>query len=195
MKETLVGIVLGDGYLEPHGRGIRLQVNHAERFKAYVEWKRQELLELQPSSLHHHDNGGYPFWRFVTRHHPYLTELRGQFYPRDRKIVPKTIDRLLAHPKSLAVWFMDDGTCDRRQGSLLFETQCFDADGLLRLRNVLRDNFGIETSVHRSGVGRGQRLYVPVAEARKLATIIDPYVLPELRYKLPFPVTTDGRKA
>lgn len=36
MKETLIGTVLGDGYLEPHGRGARLQVNHSVRLKAYV---------------------------------------------------------------------------------------------------------------------------------------------------------------
>jgi hypothetical protein len=29
MKDTLIGIVLGDGYLEPHGRGVRLQVIHS----------------------------------------------------------------------------------------------------------------------------------------------------------------------
>ncbi len=195
MKETLIGIVLGDGYLEPHGRGIRLQVNHSARFKPYVEWKRQELLELGPSPLHYNDNEGYPFWRFVTRCHPYLAELRRVFYPSKKKIVPETIGELLTHPKSLAVWFMDDGTCDRRQGSVLFETQCFGPDGLDRLKDVLLDTFGVKATVHRSGVGRGQRLYITVAEARKLATIVDPFVLPELRYKLPFPVTTDGRKA
>ena len=195
MKETLIGIVLGDGYLEPHGRGIRLQVNHSARFKAYVEWKRQELLELKPSPLHRHDNGGYPFWRFVTRSHPYLDELRRLFYGRDRKIVPETINRLLTHPKSLAVWFMDDGTCDRRQGSVLFETQCYGPDDLERLKGALESNFGVKSAVHRSGVGRGRRLYVTVAEAKKLAAVVSPYILPELRYKLPFPVTTDGRKA
>lgn len=195
MKETLIGTVLGDGYLEPHGRGVRLQVNHAERFKAYVEWKRAELLELKPSPLHRNDNAGYPFWRFVTRSHPYLTELRGLFYVGNRKIVPEMIGSLLTHPKSLAVWFMDDGTIDRRQGSLLFETQSFGADDLKRLVVAVRDNFGVEVTIHRSGVGRGSRLYVAVAEARKLASIISPYVLPELRYKLPFPVTTEGREA
>jgi LAGLIDADG DNA endonuclease family len=195
VKETLIGTVLGDGYLEPHGRGVRLQVNHSERFKAYVEWKRLEFLELKPSSLHRHDNGGYPFWRFVTRSHPYLVELRRLFYAGGRKGVPQKIGSLLTHPKSLAVWFMDDGTCDRRQGSVLFETQSFSADDLDCLRDVLLDNFDIKTSVHRSGVRRGSRLYVTVAEARKLAAIVGPYVLPELRYKLPFPVTTDGRKA
>ena len=195
MQETLLGIVLGDGYLEPHGRGIRLQVNHAARFKAYVEWKRQELLELKPSPLHNHENGGYPFWRFVTRSHPCLIELRQLFYVGGRKIVPETIANLLTHPKSLAVWFMDDGTCDRRQGSVLFETQCYGPDDLERLKGALEVNFNVRSVVHRSGVGRGRRLYVTVAEAKKLVATIEPYVLPELRYKLPFPVTTDGRKA
>jgi hypothetical protein len=195
VKETLIGIVLGDGYLEPHGRGVRLQVNHAERHKAYVEWKHRELSDLQPSPLHKNDNGGYPFWRFVTRSHPHLIELRRLFYTGNTKVVPETIKVLLTHPKSLAVWFMDDGTCDRRQGSVLFETQSFGHGDLERLKMVLTDNFGIRSSIHRSGVGRGSRLYVPVAEARNLAEIIGPYVLPELRYKLPFPVTTEGRKA
>ena len=136
MQETLIGLVLGDGDLEPHGRGVRLQVNHAARFKAYVEWKRQELPELKPSPLHRNDNDGYPFWRFVTRCHPCLVELRRLFYRSARKIVPPMIGELFTHPKSLAVWFMDDGTCDRRQGSILFETQSFGPDDLDRLKNV-----------------------------------------------------------
>jgi hypothetical protein len=193
VKETLIGIVLGDGYLEPHGRGIRLQVSHAARCHAYVAWKRDELLELGPSPLHYNDNGGYPFWRFVTRCHSYLAELRRLFYRDGRKVVPETIGELLTHPKSLAVWFMDDGTCDKRQGSILFETQCFDAVGLDLLKRALWINFRIKATVHRSGVRRGQRLYVTVADARKLAELVLPYVLPELRYKLPFPVTTDGQ--
>ena len=170
-------------------------MNHAERFKAYVEWKHQELIELKPSPLHRNDNGGYPFWRFITRSHPYLAELRGLFYVGNTKVVPGTIGELLTHPKSLAVWFMDDGTCDRRQGSTLFETQSFGLEDLERLRVVLCDNFSIRSTVHRSGVGRGSRLYVSVAETRKLAEIVESYMLPELRYKLPFPVTTEGRKA
>jgi hypothetical protein len=194
MKDALVGIVLGDGYLEPHGRGVRLQVNHSARLKSYVEWKRQELIDFQPSPLHYQDNAGYPFWRFVTRCHPYLAELRRLFYNGRQKVIPSTVADLLTSLKSLAVWFMDDGTCDRRQGSVLFETQCFEDLHVQRLKMVLEANFGLRVAIHRSGVDRGRRLYVPVAEARRLAELIEPYVLPELRYKLPFPVTTEGRK-
>ena len=56
MKETLLGTVLGDGYLEPHGRGVRLHVNHSERFKSYVDWKHKEFSELQPCNPHRNEN-------------------------------------------------------------------------------------------------------------------------------------------
>lgn len=112
MKDTLIGIVLGDGYLEPHGRGVRLQVLHSAAHRPHVEWKWTELMELQPSPLHYQENGGYPFWRFVTKCHPILKDLRSSFYRDGRKVVPDTIGELLVRPKSLAVWFMDDGTID-----------------------------------------------------------------------------------
>lgn len=185
MKELLLGMVLGDGYLEPHGKGVRLQVNHAVRFASYINWKRDLLRALEPGSLHTNSNNGYPFWRFVTRCHPDLADLRRLFYVDGKKIIPDGIQKMLLHPQSLAVWFMDDGTCDKRQGSMLFETQCFDASDVERLRETLQANFDIRVKAHRCGVGRkGCRLYVSVAEARKLRKIIEPYVLPEMRYKL-----------
>ncbi|MCS7352327.1 MAG: LAGLIDADG endonuclease [Anaerolineae bacterium] len=192
MKDTLIGTLLGDGYLEPHGRGVRLQIIHSARYKAYVEWKHHELAELKPSPLHYQANRGYPYWRFVTRCHPVLTELRAIFYPNGRKAVPENIAELLTSPKSLAVWFMDDGACDRRQGSLKIETQCFSHEELERLCDALRKNFGVEAHIHRSPKRKAHWLYLPVAQARTFAQIIEPFVVPVMRYKLPFPVTTEG---
>jgi LAGLIDADG DNA endonuclease family len=193
MKETLLGTVLGDGYLEPHGKGVRLHINHSERFKSYVDWKHKEFSELQPCNPHRNENNGYPSWHFVTRSHPDLIQLRELFYVDGRKIVPETIKLLFTHPKSLAVWFMDDGTCDKDNGSFLLETQCFDEAGLERLQDVLRDNFGIVTRAHQCGRGRqGKRLYVSSSVARKMATLIESYILPVFGYKLGFPVTTEG---
>ena len=185
MKEILLGMVLGDGYLEPHGRGVRLEVIHSESQKSYIEWKHEELRPLSPTPLHYHHRSKYPFWRFLTKIHPYLAQLREIFYVGGRKVVPDIIESLLTPPESLAVWFMDDGTCDKRQGSILFETQCFPQIEIEKLQGCLWRNFGIRTNIHRSGRNRGLRLYVPVRESQKLKTIIEPYILPELKYKLP----------
>ncbi len=192
MKDTLIGTLLGDGYLEPHGRGVRLQVIHSARYKSYVEWKHQELAELRPSPIHYQANRGYPYWRFVTRCHPLLSELRAIFYPNGRKAIPENIADLLTSPKSLAVWLMDDGSCDRRQGSIKLETQCFSQEELERLRDALKRNFGVEAAIHRSESRKAHWLYLPVEQALSFAQMVEPYILPVMRYKLPFPVTTEG---
>ena len=184
-KETLLGTVLGDARLEWHGRGVRLTLNHSVKQKSYIEWKRQELEPLNPSPLFLHAKGLYPFWLFVTRIHPHLEEWWHMFYGNGSKQVPPNISKLLITPKALAVWFMDDGTIDKRQGSILFETQSYSRSETEILKECLSSNFGIMTSIHQSGIGRGSRLYVPVTESRRLAKIISPYVLPEMRYKLP----------
>jgi hypothetical protein len=164
---------------------VRLQVVHSAAYRAYVEWKHQELALLKPSPLYYYAKAKYPFWRFVTRSHPYLIELREVFYREGKKIVPDQILDLLKTPQSLAVWVMDDGTLDKNHGSVVFETQAFSLEDIEKLRQCLWMNFGIQSRPCRSGRGRGLRLYVPVAEARKLRQIIEPYVIASMRYKLP----------
>ncbi|MEW6209738.1 MAG: hypothetical protein AB1631_15325 [Acidobacteriota bacterium] len=185
MRELLHGTMLGDGYLEPHGRGIRLQVVHSASQKAYIEWKHKELAQLNPSPLYYYAKARYPFWRFVTRSHPYLAELRELFYVESKRVVPDTIMELLNSPQSLAVWFMDDGTLNRSSGAVAFETQSFSPGDIEKLQTCLQANFGIRSNPIKSGVGRGLILYVPVAEARKLSAIIEPHVISQMRYKLP----------
>jgi hypothetical protein len=55
------------------------------------------------------------------------------FYLDGKKVVPSQISELLKTPLSLAVWFMDDGTVDKRRGSVLFETQSFSFEDIERL--------------------------------------------------------------
>lgn len=184
MEETLLGTILGDARLEWHGRGVRLTLNHSVKQKTYIEWKRQELMTLAPSPLFFHAKGLYPFWRFVTKIHPRLQELWNIFYANGSKQIPENIADLLTTPKALAVWLMDDGTLDRRQGSILFETQSYSRSQIECLQDCLQRNFAILTTIHQSGVGRGLRLYVPVTQARRLTQIVSPYVVSEMRYKL-----------
>jgi hypothetical protein len=103
MEEILVGTVLGDGYLEPHGKGVRLEVMHSIKQEAYVKWKHKNLLELQPSAIHYCTVGKYEACRFVTRIHPHLSKLRELFYEDGRKTVADNIEELMTSPRSLAV--------------------------------------------------------------------------------------------
>ena len=185
MEETLLGTILGDARLEWHGRGVRLTLNHSVKQKSYIEWKRNELMVLEHSQLFLHAKGLYPFWRFVTKRHSRLEELWYVFYRDGTKQIPDTIIEWLTSAKTLAVWLMDDGTLDRRQGTILFETQSFPHEQIECLQYALHRNFAINANIHRSGIGRGLRLYLPVQDSKRLCEIVSPFVLPEMRYKLP----------
>ena len=193
VNDVLAAMVLGDGYLEPHGAGVRLQVNHSQRYREYVEWKHEVLKEFAPSPIHY-CQARYPHWRFVTRTHPRLAALRRLFYVDGVKHVPVEIDQWLNTPRALAVYFMDDGTQDKRYGTLRFETQSFDPESIERLQRCLGDNFGIQTRVHRSGLGRGLRLYVSACEAQNVAEMIRPFLVASMLYKLPCPCNDSSER-
>ena len=193
MNDVLAATVLGDGYLEPHGAGVRLQVNHSRRYRDYVEWKHELLKEFGPSPIHY-CQAKYPFWRFVTRTHPTLAQLRKWFYVHGVKRVPKDISRLLNTPRALAVYFMDDGTQDKRYGTLRFETQSYTLESIKRIQRCFEANFGIQTRVHRSGLGRGLRVYVSASEALKLAQIVQPFLVTSMQYKLPCPCNDSSKR-
>lgn len=187
VRDILIGTTLGDGYLEEHGRGVRLQVVHSVRFKEYVEWKHKQLISLGCSPIHF-CKAEYPFFRFVTKIHPYLAELKTLFFCSKRKVIPNSIANLLKSPLSLAVWFMDDGTRGKsKYPAVKFETQALDEKDIYKLKVCLQDNFEILSAIHKSGRNRGLRLYIPAEGAKRLNTLITPYILTCMQYKLPYP--------
>ena len=149
-RDIVAAMVLGDGYLEQHGKGVRLQIKHSQRAKAYVEWKRKKLKDLAPSAIYH-GYGKYPFYRFVTKTHPYLEELREKLYREGTKTIPQDIKGIIKTSLELAIYFMDDGTIDKRRGSILFETQSFSNLQIRRLAKCLRENFDLKSTIHNSG--------------------------------------------
>ena len=113
----------------------------------------------------------------MTRSLPVLTPYYRLFYGTGRKEVPE----LDLSALSLAVWFMDDG-CKSRNAVYL-NTQQFDSSSQQRLLAMLADQWGIAATLNKDKSYR--RVRVSVAGTVRLAKIVEPYMLPELRYKLP----------
>ena len=145
------------------------------------------LRDFSPSPIYL-GYGKYLFYRFVTKGHPYLGGPYRKFYPDGIKIIPQDISTVLKTPPELAIYFMDDGTVDKRIGSMLFETQSFPEPQIHTLAKCLLDNFNLKAAVHKSGKKRGKRLYLAVREAKKLKNIIEPHVLNCMKYKLLIPL-------
>jgi LAGLIDADG DNA endonuclease family len=102
--------------------------------------------------------------------HPWLTELREQFYQNGRKIVPI----------GLAVWIMDDGAAEGKQ--LRIDTQGFLAAEAEELCRFLRAKFGIEMTVNRDKAK--PRLRCKAASMERLKSIVREHTIPDMLYKL-----------
>ncbi len=177
-QSIIVGCLLGDGSMRCKANAL-LEVNHASAQKDYVDWKYHHLDNLcgTPPKLRR-GNGERIAYRFTTLSLPQLTVLYKEFYRGRRKVVPRS---LMLTPLTLAVWFMDDGC--RSYRALYLNTQEFDLDGQRRLIEMLRRQWGVVSTLNRDK--QYFRIRIAVSSVGRFKETIDPYLLQQLRYKLP----------
>ena len=173
----VTGTLLGDGAMRCKTNAL-LEINHSAAQQSYVEWKYRHLAELVATPPKtRRGNGNRIACRFVTRSIPALTPYYLLFYANGRKEVPE----LQLTALSLAVWFMDDGC--RSRNAVYLNTQQFDWHSQQRLLRMLAEQWGISATLNKDKTYH--RIRVSVAGTVRLAEVVKPYLLPELRYKLP----------
>lgn len=185
----MIGTILGDGCLERNGRNVRLRIDHGVKQAQFVEWKRRELSELNPSPprlVKRRDSRTgqlHVNYRFATTTTQALNDLHTLFYPAcEGKRVPPCIYDLLSSKISFAVWYMDDGgrRSDCRSGYL--NTNAYRVDDVGLLMDCLYERIGITTAVH-FAAGK-PRIYIPSSQFERFCDFIRPHVIEEMRYKL-----------
>lgn len=188
-EKIIIGCLLGDGHLELNGWNVRLRLDQGLRQKDYLFWKYSELKGLCPSppriveGWHLKVGRVYRRWHVSTFSLPILNNLWRVFYQSKRKAIPSTISGLLTDSISVAVWFMDDGYKRNDCNAFRFSTDCYSRHEHTLLRTCLKENFRLDTSLHKKG--NTWNIYVPCGQSKSFRRIIDPYILPSMRYKLP----------
>lgn len=189
-QAILVGSLLGDGTLRRQNNRLNalFEVNHCYKQKAYVDWKWQHFQEhiLSPPKARL-GKGTRIAYRFTTRSLPLFTSYHTRFYSKGKKYIPTD---LRIEPLSLAVWFMDDGT--RIRSAYYFNTQQFTLPEQQFLQGLLLKTFGLNSALNRDK--EYLRIRISTASSKIMKTIIEPYVVPCLQYKLiNDPVTTESK--
>lgn len=189
-REIIIGLMLGDGHLETQnqGRSYRLKIEYSERQKEYIDWlwsmfqswsskpPQLKIKRLKTGTI-------IKSFYFTTYSHGAFRFYAQQFYLMGLgKVIPKMIKKLLT-PLNVAIWFMDDGSWK----SDLHKTYIIHVDGyrkidLTRIQNAFREKFGIETALHKQY--DNWRLYIKTQSANKFKSLIEPYVIPSMQYKL-----------
>lgn len=191
VQHIVVGSLLGDGWLEPIRSRTGTSIYHVkydDKSFGYLTWLRQQVLELNPSSLKQKPN--YTQHYFYTQARKDIGDLRRIFYPKEGiKRVPENIEELLVDPVALAVWYQDDGTLDRRlkyHWNARIATYCFPYDDCVRLQKTLKNNFNVNVSVCRCQM-RGTvyyQLYILSTSMNRFIELIRPYIHKEFAYKI-----------
>ena len=189
-RAIIIGSVLGDGgiYFANKSPRAYYMVKQSLRYSEYVEWLFSQLKSLCPSEIKQRKDNGQKY--FYTSPSEDFTVLQKLFYRNKIKIVPESIKEMLKSPLSLAVWFMDDGTLDfRPKDHCAFHlcTNCFTKEDTRRLIETLKDNFGIESSLHYT-LCRGKRharIYIGSKGRDRFIKLVTPNILDCFKYKLP----------
>lgn len=183
--EIIAGTLLGDGHLETQdgGKTFRLKIEHCDAQKDYLNWLYQEFKSWIPSQPYTKVKKDNVYVGVRTYSHKALQTYGKIFYKNGRKEIPKVIERLLT-PLSLAIWFMDDGSLKSvRHRTYVIHTLGYSRRELENIQKILDKKFNLQTSLH-SQKGKYWRLYVKSQSAEKFKQLIEPYILPSMRYKL-----------
>ena len=180
-KSVLIGTLLGDGSLSKNGwaKNYRLNMIQGDAQKEYLFWKFQLFRNAccsEPSYQKWNRS-----WLIRTISHSAFNNYAETFYAGGKKIIPRTIAQFL-DPLALAVWFMDDGALGGRGEGYILNTQSFSYKENEVLRLGLQERFSAKVSIHKDK--KWWRLYIWKGSMDNFRNIIDPYVIPAIRYKL-----------
>lgn len=187
-EEVLVGTLLGDAsvlFKTKLSRYPSFSVAHSIKFEEYSDYKMNligESLALKKRYVNHKVKGvTYKSVNLESPNLPCMTIYRESFYPKGKKIVPIDFIQSRFTALSLAILFMDDGTCDKRPNTTYYKI-ALDGLGYDEVRKFslfLLNSFNLHTSVHKNGT-----LAIRSISSDEFVRIIKPYIPNVMKYKL-----------
>jgi uracil-DNA glycosylase family 4 len=181
--DVLVGTLLGDATVM--GTNAHVHIGHRPGQWGYAMFKASLMSELEShvDTVADRAVGSETAQTSVhvrTRASRAVRTVATDFHATGKKCVPDWVETTL-NPRSLTIWFLDDGYMrlrPPRRPRAEIATGAFDDVSLGVLLRGL-DRLGLPAGFTRN------RIHFDVLTTRRLARMIAPYVPPSMRYKLP----------
>nr|UED14366.1 hypothetical protein [Ophiocordyceps sp.] len=184
---VIIGSLLGDGYANARTiEGTRICFRQSVKHMDYLFWlydffytkgycsnlkPRKYLRKLQNKEYY-----GYEFNTFTFRSFNWIHKL---FYKKGTKYVNLQLEKYLT-PLALAIWIMDDG-CWTNSG-VRIATNCFNLEEVKSLVCILIKLYNINCTIQK--VDGRYSIYITKQSISILRSILLPYILPSMKYKL-----------
>ena len=181
-EQILYGSLLGDGCIHrPKNRmGYQYTETHSIKQKDYLLWKNVYFnitFGYYNTSV---ANKVYKICSIYSSVNDSLCkELRKEFYPNGKKVITrKILDKI--NELGLLVWYLDDGTFNKRWNYIKISTNSFTHSEHKIIQKWFKDKWNLDVRIHRQK--DKYTLYFPVLETRKLLNILKSIFV---KYKLP----------
>lgn len=184
----LTGSMLGDGYAEKHGSGVRFHLHYSHNNMEYIMFLHKTFSDNgycspeKPKIKKIIGKKGKIYFslRFRTFTFASFLPFYNDWYSTTRqKQVPVNLSNFLT-PFALAAWIMDDGSFTG--AGIKIATDCFKKEEVEFLVSVLDSTHGIQANLHK--YKSDWRIFIPKSNMPKLVSLIQPYVVPSMQYKL-----------
>jgi hypothetical protein len=156
---------------------------HKLEQRALAQYKYQVFRDFVRMPMHQFDqrlnDKRYPCVQFATLSSPLFSEWHHKFYEEGRKRLPEEMSSLL-DPLCLAGWFMDDGAADHC--GLTIQTHNFLREEVEMAAETMEEKFDLAVNL-RSNKKRWL-IYIRSISVEGFRQLVEPHVLPDLRYKL-----------
>ncbi len=193
-KESIIGIMLADGFLEKGKptHNARLRIDHTypeqESYVLSIYSVFSSLINIKPvinvRKADPRTNKIYKSISVKTLSFSCLNKYHDLFYRDKKKVIPLNIQDLLT-PRGLAHLIMGDGFF--YQGTVILCTESFTREEQELLIIALYSKFGIKASLNKriSSTGVNNfRIRISKKDMDKLVTLVKPFFIAEMFYKL-----------
>lgn len=186
-EQMILGSLLGDmniGAPRKQHPTCRLAIVHSTKQKELFMKKAEILGEFmgsyrETSYFDKRTNKTYSTLRGNSKSHQIFNNIYDILYINGVKTITQEYLDMIDHPIALAYWFMDDGT-----NSGQIATNCFSFEEVKLLSDWLETKFGIITTIQKNL--RDYTLYIIANSRFEFDSLISPYIIPSMKYKLKF---------
>jgi LAGLIDADG DNA endonuclease family len=197
--EAAIGLMLGDASLQTQCKGIMKEITYRMKFewsdknKPYVDHVHELFDEWIYSKPHKktrtNSNGNVvTTWGFQTISHKAFNKLSELFLLNNKKSISQNLIKNYLTERGLAYWFMDDGgkldyNINSNNLSVVLNTHSFTDKEVETMAIELGSKFSLKCSTRKN---KGKSIIVIDSSSyTHFFNLIEKYLLPEMKYKLP----------
>jgi hypothetical protein len=206
-RGRLVGMILGDGYVNTTNNKSELSVLHSVAQRDYCEHKAALVRMTLGGKFNVREyangpGGKYKAVKFVSSN-PYWANLKSWIYPGGKKTFTRKVLDMLT-PEGIAIWYMDDGharTNTNSEGWVTsvatnIATMCSESE-CTTIRDYFLEVHQIEWKIRcRKGSAPDRAFFIEcnTTQSRKFAELVRPYIISSMLYKLAHVASLDSHE-